>query len=147
MISAILKQSRCNRLVDEFESLRPAALRLRGAILRHVLAAHNVDGNRVAILVGAKVVHLRLEGEWGPSGASFALVTVTDLISSPPIVTITSTSPKNALQRDREVRRCQNEAAEARKELAEAQKQLEEARKAAIQKPEATDGIHQDVAA
>ncbi|MGY2903679.1 hypothetical protein [Bradyrhizobium sp. URHC0002] len=50
-------------------------------------------------------------------------------------------------ERDREVRRCQTEAAEARKALAETQKQLEEARKAAIQQPEATDGIHQSVAA
>ena len=50
-------------------------------------------------------------------------------------------------ERDREVRRCQTEAAEARKALAETQKQLEEARKAAIQQPEATDGIHQNVAA
>jgi hypothetical protein len=48
-------------------------------------------------------------------------------------------------QRDREVRRCQNEAAEARKALAETQRQLEEARKAAIQQPEATDGIHENV--
>jgi hypothetical protein len=50
-------------------------------------------------------------------------------------------------QRDREVRRCQNEAAEARKALAETQRQLEEARKTAIQQPEATNGIHENVAA
>ena len=50
-------------------------------------------------------------------------------------------------ERDREVRRCQTEAAEARKALAEIQQQLDEARKAAILQPEATDGIHQNVAA
>jgi len=52
-------------------------------------------------------------------------------------------------ERDRESRRCQNEAAGARKALAEAQQQLEWARKAlaAFQQPEATDGIHENVAA
>jgi len=52
-------------------------------------------------------------------------------------------------ERDRAVRNAQNEAAEARKALVASQQQLAEARKAlaAFQQPEATDGIHQDVAA
>ena len=52
---------------------------------------------------------------------------------------------KREAQRDREVRRCQTEAAEARKALAETKQQLEEARKG--QQPEASNGIHQNVAA
>ena len=50
-------------------------------------------------------------------------------------------------ERDRAVRDAQNVAADARKDLAVAQQQLEEARKALAQQPEATHGIHQNVAA
>jgi hypothetical protein len=51
-------------------------------------------------------------------------------------------------QRDREMRRSQNEAAEARKALASIQQQLSEAQQAlAQQKQEKTDGIQQTAAA
>ena len=51
---------------------------------------------------------------------------------------------KREAERDREVRRCQSEAANARKALAEAQKELEEAKAlAAIEKSEERHEDHQ----